>query len=277
VSQVVTELSSRIQTYLSIDVKEGAKVGIYTITEEERQEMLDTFKETLVRYKFDWIALRTIMVATGAVISGSTALAVLLRGEFVPQDLDIYVNEKGLAGILTFLTNHRYQIVTPRPRYAFEKKYPGSKIILTLKRDDGEKIDVIGTTDHVLATITQFHSTVVMNYISSHGIVSLYPEWTMRKNGLVTKRNMPWRIIDKYRARGFKIAYTTAELAKYNANHDCGEHICCPKMKRYLRDGLSLFIPFDKAKDICMLEDIDETKLWWILREVGECSKAESH
>lgn len=250
-------------------------MGIYTITEEVRQEMLDTFKETLVRYKFDWIALRTIMATTGAVISGSTALAVLLRGEFVPQDLDIYVNAKGLAGMISFLTNHGYQVVTPRPHYAHEKKYLGSKIIMTLKRDDGEKIDVIGTTDHVLATITQFHSTIVMNYISSHGIVSLYPEWTMRGNGLVTKTNTPWRTVDKYRARGFKIAYTVAELAKYNANHDCGEDICCPKTKRHLRDGLSLFIPFDdKGADICMLEDVDKTKLGWILREVGECSNS---
>jgi len=167
-------------------------------------------------------------------------------------------------------TNHGYQVVTPRPHYPHEKKYPGSKIILTLKGDDGEKIDVIGTTDHVLATITQFHSTIVMNYISSHGIVSLYPAWTMQRNGLATKRNMPCRTVDKYRARGFKIAYTTAELAKYNANHVCGEDICCPKTKRYLLDGLSLFIPFDdKGTDICTLEDVG-----WILREVGECSKA---
>ena len=245
-------------------------MGTYTITEEERQEMLDTFKETLVRYKFDWIELRTIMMATGAVISGSTALAALFRGDFVPQDLDIYVNDKGLAGILIFLVNHGYRIVTPRPRYALEKKYPGSKIIVTLKHDDGEKIDVIGTTDRVLATITDFHSTVVMNYISSYGIVSLYPEWTMRKNGLANGRNIPWKILAKYGARRFNMAYTTAELAKYDANHVCGEHICCPKLKRYLQDGLSLFIPFDMATDICMLEDIDER---WILREVGECTR----
>jgi hypothetical protein len=69
-------------------------MGICKITEEERQAMLDTFKETLARYNFEWNALRAIMAATGAVISGSTALAVLLGGEFVPQDLDIYVNTK---------------------------------------------------------------------------------------------------------------------------------------------------------------------------------------
>ena len=72
-----------------------------------------TCKETLARYKFNWIKLQTFMMATRAVISGSTALAVLFGGEFVPQDLDIYVNDRGMARILIFLTNHRYQIVTP--------------------------------------------------------------------------------------------------------------------------------------------------------------------
>ena len=53
------------------------------------------------------------MMATGAMISGLTALAVLFGGEFVPQDLDIYVNNRGMARILIFLTNHGYQIVMP--------------------------------------------------------------------------------------------------------------------------------------------------------------------
>jgi hypothetical protein len=258
------------------DVREGVEVGRCRITKEQQQEMFDTLKETLARYKIDWIELRAIMVATGAVISGSTALAVLLRGEFVPRDLDIYVNARYLTAMLVFLSNHGYQVVTPQPHYAHKKKYPNSKTILTLKRDgEGEKIDLVGTTDaHVLATITRFHSTPVMNYIASYGIVCLYPEWTMRRNGLVTRRNVPYKILDKYRGRGFKIAYTSADLAKYDTNHDCGKHICCPRMRRNLRDGLSLFVPFDdRATDIQELEDNDNVNLQWMLNEAWECRK----
>ena len=246
-------------------------MGIYKITEKQRQEMFETFKETLARYKFDWNALRTVMVATGAVISGSTALAVLLGGEFVPQDLDIYVDAEGFTTMLVFLMNHGYQVVIG-PHYAHNKIYPGSKNILTLKREgEEEKIDLIGTTEHVLTTITQFHSTAVMNYISFYGIVCLYPEWTLRRYALVTRRNVPCRIVDKYRARGFKMVFTSAELAKYDVNHDCAKHICCPKTIRDLGDGLNLFVPFDdKAPNICDLED----NLQWTLREV-ECRKAE--
>ena len=52
--------------------------------------------------------------------------------------------------------------------YAHKKRYAGSKNILTLKCDGkGERIDLIGTTEtHVLTTITQCHSTLVMNYIA---------------------------------------------------------------------------------------------------------------
>jgi hypothetical protein len=238
--------------------------------------MFDTFKETLARYEFEWNALRAIMAATGAVISGSTALAVLLGGEFVPHDLDIYVNTKGFTAMLLFLVNHGYQVVIPRPHYAHKKKYADSKNILTLKRNgEREKIDLVGTTEaHVLTTITRFHSTSVMNYIAFYGIVCLYPEWTMRRNGLVTRTNVPYEILDKYRGRGFKIAHTSAELEKYDINHSCGKHICCPRTRRNLQDNWSLFIPFDdRTTHIREVEDNENTELEWTLREARECMK----
>ena len=178
--------------------------------------MFDTFKETLARYKFKWNVLQATMVATRVVISGSTALAVLLGGEFVPQDLDIYVNAKGFPAMLEFLLNHGYQVVRPQPCYAHKNKYADSKNILTLKRDsEGEKIDLIRTTEViVLATIPQFHSMAVMNYIASYGIVCLYPEWTMQRNGLVTRGNVLYTILNKYQGHRFKMAYTSTELAK---------------------------------------------------------------
>ena len=264
--------SSDNLTYPCVDVGEDVKVGVCKmITEEEREKMFDTFKETLARYNFDWKSLQAIMATTGAVISGSTALAILLGGEFVPQDLDIYVNTKGFTAILGFLMDHGYHMVIPYPHY--KKKYSNSKRILTLKRD-GEKIDLIGTEVHVLTAITEFHSTAVMNYIAFYGIVCLYPEWTMRRNSLVAKTNTPYKILSKYRGRGFKIEYAPAKLANYDVKHNCGKHICCPKMERDLRDGFSLFIPFqvdDRDTNIHKFEENEKMRLQWILKDVREC------
>ena len=115
---------------------------------------------------------------------------------------------------------------------------------MTLKHNgEGEKIDLIGMTEkHVLTTITQFHSTAAMNYIAFYGIVCLYPKWIMRRNGLITGNNVSHEILEKYQRRRFKMAYTSAELVKYDNNHDCGKHICCPRLKRDLQDGRNHFI-----------------------------------
>jgi hypothetical protein len=252
------------------------------ITEEERLEMLDVLNQTLGMFKIHWTALKPVMMATGAVISGSAALAVLLGGEFVPQDLDIYVNANGFAEMLVFLMDHGYKLVIPRQNYGLTKEYPESTIVLTLKRNgtgEGEtrKIDLIGTTErdaHPLTAITQFHSTAAMNYIAFYGIVCLYPEWTMRRNGLVTRRNVPSEILNKYRDRGFNMAYTSAELVKYDSNHNCGEHICCPRMKRHLLDQWSLFVPFNEGDgDIRLYEWKEKEGIQWMLGEVKVCRK----
>lgn len=96
---------------MSVDVGEGVEVDICKITNEEKQEMIDTFTKILAQFKIEWTKLRSIMVATGVVISGSAALAVLLGGVFAPQDLDFYVEGKGFGTMLVFLMNHGYQVI----------------------------------------------------------------------------------------------------------------------------------------------------------------------
>lgn len=58
------------------------------------------------------MALHLIMKATGAVISGSAVIAILLGGGFVPQDLDFYVDRKGFGAMLEFFMHQEYRIVT---------------------------------------------------------------------------------------------------------------------------------------------------------------------
>jgi hypothetical protein len=219
---------------------------------------------TLNHFKLDWKLMRAVMLTTGAVISGSAALAVLHAGEFVPQDLDIYVTSKNMATVLVFLLEQRYSIQIPAHNY----DYTQSTVNVTLKNDAGDKIDLIATTEpHVVHAIAQFHSTCVMNYISYCGIVCMYPGWTMRKKGLV-KASTKQSVIDKYRGRGFTMEFASEELPGYKPTHVCGRHQCCPKTRRELHDRATLFIPLEeKGLDICT----ENNSVEWVLNKDYKC------
>lgn len=113
-----------------------------------------------------------------------------------------------------------------------------------------------------------------MNYIASYGIVSLYPEWTMRRSGLLIGGDASLEISEKYRRRGFKMANSSSELTKYDDNHECGKQICCLTMKRSLDDGFSLFISFEEV--VTQIRDVEhegKTNFLWMLKGAEECRK----
>jgi len=142
-------------------------------------EMYETLRHLFNRFQLDWKVLRAIMVTTGAMISGSAALAVLHTGKFVPQDLDIYVTSENFAAVLLFLQEQGYEVQMPEIG-ATKKVYGDSTVTLTLKNRGREKIDLVATTEpHVVHAITRFHSTCVMNFITYYSIVCLYPEIRM--------------------------------------------------------------------------------------------------
>jgi hypothetical protein len=244
--------------------------GFDEITLEQRQDMLKCLSTTMNRFNLNWKVMRAVMLMTGAVISGSAALAVLHAGDFVPQDLDIFVTSKNTATVLVFLLEQGYSIqIPPTARNTtFEDYMKSTALILTLKNESGEKIDLIAVTEpHVVHAIKQFHSTCVMNFISYYGIVCMYPRWTMCKKGLV-KASTEKQAIDKYRGRGFQMVSASEELPGYEQNHTCGSHQCCPKSKRELHDDFTLFIPLEeKGLDIRTEENIVE----WVLDKDYKC------
>ena len=244
----------------------GVYAEVVGITRQQRQDMLQTLALLMNRFKVDWKVMQAVMQTTGAIISGSAALAVLHAGEFVPQDLDIYVTSKNMATVLVFLLEQGYSIQIPRHNTTIND-YMKSTVILILKNDAGDKIDLIATTEpHVMHAITQFHSTCVMNYISYYGVVCMYPEWTMRKKGLV-KASTEQQVIDKYRGRGFTMVFTSAELPGYEPNHRCGTHQCCPKTRRELHDHVTLCVPLEEGLDV----RTEENRVGWVLDKDYEC------
>ena len=236
---------------------------VIKITPEMHQKMLKTLAQIIQRFNLDWKVLQALMITTGAVISGSAVLAVLHTGDFVPQDLDIYVTSRNFATVLVFLNEQGYVVqIPPQDATIDNYTYTKSSVKLTLKDHNGNKIDLIATTEpQVIHAITQFHSTCVMNYISYYGIVCMYPEWTMRKKALV-KASTQQQVVDKYRGRGFTMAYTPAELPGYEPNHTCGRHQCCPKTRRELHDHITLFIPLEEEG---LTIHTEENRVGWVL------------
>lgn len=86
-------------------------------------------------------------------------------------------------------TSQRFSCLRTRIRHTYtcaELDKEQVSVMVTLKNRTGDKIDLIATTElHVVHTITQFHSTCVINYISYYRIICLYPEWTMRNKGFI--------------------------------------------------------------------------------------------
>ncbi|KAG0701023.1 hypothetical protein DFH29DRAFT_876203 [Suillus ampliporus] len=67
-----------------------------------------------------------------------------------------------------------------------KKEYDSSAITKITKLAKGKnKIDVIITNwASAIVPILQYHSTAVMNYITAHSLISLYPTWTAEKKSL---------------------------------------------------------------------------------------------
>jgi len=180
-------------------------------------------------------SIRRMMVDTGAVLSGSAALALLHPDDFVPNDLDFYVVAHGFAGVLVFIQNHGYKI----RENLFSDGYGGnpSLIIVKLVHPSSQKtINVMtGLQDHVVCMIASSHSTLVMNYVAWYGLVSLYPEWTLNRAGLIVNDTPSTTLcFEKYKDRGFTLLHDVIDLAHFTPHHICYEDPWCPCTERSL-------------------------------------------
>ena len=169
------------------------------------------------------------MQQTGAVISGSAALLLLHDVEFTPCDLDFYVAARGFASVLSFVQKFGYEIDSPD---IASGQYDSLQLIVIklVHRVSKKSINVVtNLKGHVVGMITQFHSTLVMNYIAFYGVVSLYPYWTLRREGLMIQDTWSTRAcFAKYKNRGFRITKYMSELAKSLPEHDCTKDPYCP-------------------------------------------------
>jgi hypothetical protein len=174
------------------------------------------FHALLQHYFPDHIAFRQAMRDTGAVISGSSALAFIMRDDhWTAKDLDIYVPSGDAA---TRLFHHLESIQGFKhtvlrggmPAKDYEKVGSGCirRVHKFLKRQGADEagqdmtltVDLIESdTNSSVKPLTSFHSTLVMNYLTADSVVVLYPSLTFSR--VAFKQSRPWKTEDWEEAR----------------------------------------------------------------------------
>lgn len=195
-----------------------------------------------------------LLKKTGAIVSGSAALLMLFPNSFVPGDLDIFVTATD-ALILSMEIIINYDYVFSQSIGFGPNAYPNTatiKAVHWLKHPTTDKkinIIVVTGTD-ALEAILHFNATHVMNFITSTGFASAYPDLTMSKNSLInvcggTITNQPWS--NKHRARGFKMRQNLSQISGFT-HHQCTTDPSCPKTARHIRDAHMMFLEFKTDK-----------------------------
>ncbi|KAJ7752952.1 hypothetical protein B0H16DRAFT_1317139, partial [Mycena metata] len=112
------------------------------------------------------------------VVSGSTILLIITNLEFTPGDIDIYVPESQEdTAIALMLRDHGFKLSkSMRPIYDNNTAIKG---VHWLKKGKKKMNIMVVKGENAVLAIFQFHSTFVMNFLSSTGIYCAYPSLTM--------------------------------------------------------------------------------------------------
>ncbi|KAF8179187.1 hypothetical protein BJ912DRAFT_907664 [Pholiota molesta] len=210
--------------------------------------------------------VRELLETTHSVISGSWALYALFPASFRPGDLDIYISrfDRDRFNFLTFmLYREEYRTVSMGDMVYLECSDDEHGVFLVLKLSKGsghrsKSINiVVSRTRSPIQPVLHFHSSLVMNYIASYGLVCLYPELTLHRRGIINHQTVSPLVqlsIQKYLDREFDLQ------SKLRAWDDMDSHICgidsfCPKTLRHLHDSSVYFVPFEEGVTFTMSEE----------------------
>ncbi|KAL1750360.1 hypothetical protein FB107DRAFT_279706 [Schizophyllum commune] len=195
--------------------------------------------------------LRLLMRSTGAIISGSVALQFFTRETMYPCDLDLYTDRFRAPDIFAFVLGLGY-VYLPR-----EGQHPVLKHALT--RADNEEvvrdtliydkeslldafsfvrpcspntiIQVMVAAHSPIDAVLDFHSTIVMNFITHRAAYALYPSNTFgAKIGICFEDDTINGAASKYRARGWNVRCAFEDRALT----ELGPEIMCTE--RYVGD-----------------------------------------
>ncbi|KAF8120867.1 hypothetical protein EV363DRAFT_1187818 [Boletus edulis] len=227
---------------------------------EVRQYISKRLRFSLVDFVDDPISFLGVMEVTRTVISGSFAFQFIF-GErsavWSVNDLDLYTTKEGFEGLKEELEIQGY--VVQHQSQANDSPYVFSKILKIVKMKKGENvIDVIvSQTNSSIQPIFQFHSSIVMNYVSASTIFSAYGHTAARYKSfanpmLFFHQRVTWRTLmsyKKYQERGVEMhSPSVLWMQGYTPGakpHKCTRYLQCPCSVRKNVDSGCLLASLD--------------------------------
>lgn len=157
--------------------------------------------------------LGTLLAESGALLSGSAALAIVQPGPWKPSDLDFVVPLASYEAFLAFLVDQNYEEIGTLSSGEHATNYGDDR---TIKFDlhrfafdnhviDLSVIDTSVTNVSPLSFIICYHCTAVMNFITHDRICVLFPFLTFRHKLVIHGWSDVNEVgVAKYRQRGYE-------------------------------------------------------------------------
>ncbi|EJD33901.1 hypothetical protein AURDEDRAFT_177031 [Auricularia subglabra TFB-10046 SS5] len=169
---------------------------------------------------------RFLQACTGLLISGSQALQFLDRTRYGSCDIDLYVGALAALVVIDWLLYRGFVLLSPRSspfrrrtgtlpnlisharirgnRYFLR---PGHSLFQFISPCGRWKVDLIVSTHSPFSAVCDFHSTIVLNFISAFCAISLFPRGTFVHRLFMSIRAERGaridRVREKYMDRGF--------------------------------------------------------------------------
>jgi hypothetical protein len=163
--------------------------------------------DAILRFQLNPSRTLRMMSRTKTVLSGSAALKTIDACQWEVNDMDFYCPKQEVQNVLSWFERHHYRVVqrcksysyTPAAYDPLRGHCNTSEVFLQLGANNcietvftlqheqsGDKLNVIQSkSSSAVAPIAFFHSTIVMNFISSDTVVCGYPSLTLHGKGIL--------------------------------------------------------------------------------------------
>ncbi|KAG1891198.1 hypothetical protein F4604DRAFT_398097 [Suillus subluteus] len=230
----------------------------------------------LSRYFPDPTAFRSLQARTGLVISGSNALQFLDRSFYPESDLDLYAHPGHVYEALEWLesvgykfqpdawwrqqdwrdevsadwdgtarriSDHGEMMIDFQPNMEYSEVagvYTFTRSVAIDTETVILKVQIIAAKCNPIQTITQFHSTCVMNIITFDAAYSLYPVATFEERmAIQIPGSNRLDVVKKYVQRGWRV------FAVFGPEHVTHPQLFLLNEKRWVGDRHCWSIPLD--------------------------------